>query len=126
MKPPKNVREVAKFLGMTGWYQKFIKDYAVLCEPLYTLKRKKVKIVESEAAQAAFQRIKKLVTEAPVLKLPDFDNNCELFTDARAVGIGAVLTQQSKPIAFASRTLKKEERNYTIIERGNVWLLSGC
>ncbi|GFX35997.1 retrovirus-related Pol polyprotein from transposon opus [Trichonephila clavipes] len=95
MKPPKNNREVSKFLGMTGWYQKFIPRYADICEPLYQLKKK--------------------------------GGEFNLFTDASGVGIGAVLQQNQKPIAFASRTLNKAERNYTVTEReclAVIWALN--
>ncbi|GFW52950.1 retrovirus-related Pol polyprotein from transposon 297 [Trichonephila clavipes] len=83
MKPPKNNREVSKFLGMTE-------------------------------AQDSFDQIKRTLTEAPILQLPNFSEQFNLFSDASGVGIGAVLQQNQKPIAFASRTLNKAERNYTV------------
>ncbi|GFT12686.1 retrovirus-related Pol polyprotein from transposon 297 [Trichonephila clavipes] len=93
MKPPKNNREVSKFLGMTGF----------------------------------FDQIKRTLTEAPILQLPNFSEQFNLFTDASGVGIGAVLQQNQKPIAFASRTLNKAERNYTVTEReclAVIWALN--
>ncbi|GFT84234.1 transposon Tf2-6 polyprotein [Trichonephila clavipes] len=95
MKPPKNNREVSKFLGMTGWI--------------------------------LFDQIKRTLTEAPILQLPNFSEQFNLFTDASGVGIGAVLQQNQKPIAFASRTLNKAERNYTVTEReclAVIWALN--
>ncbi|GFT08549.1 retrovirus-related Pol polyprotein from transposon 297 [Trichonephila clavipes] len=121
MKPPKNNREVSKFLGMTGWYQKFIPRYADICEPLYQLKKGGAKFNWSGEAQDSFDQIKRTLTEAPILQLPNFSEQFNLFTDASGVGIGAVLQQNQKPIAFASRTLNKAERNYTVTERENVW-----
>ncbi|GFT73659.1 retrovirus-related Pol polyprotein from transposon gypsy [Trichonephila clavipes] len=59
-------------------------------------------------------QIKRTLTEAPILQLPNFSEQFDLFTDASGVGIGAVLQQNQKPIAFASRTLNKAERNYTV------------
>ncbi|GFY01371.1 retrovirus-related Pol polyprotein from transposon opus [Trichonephila clavipes] len=97
MKPPKNNREVSKFLGMTG------------------------------EAQDYFDQIKRTLTEAPILQLPNFSEQFNLFTDASGVGIGAVLQQNQKPIAFASRTLNKAERNYTVTEReclAVIWALN--
>ncbi|GFT72249.1 retrovirus-related Pol polyprotein from transposon 297 [Trichonephila clavipes] len=127
MKPPKNNREVSKFLGMTGWYQKFIPRYADICEPLYQLKKKGAKFNWSGEAQDSFDQIKHTLTEAPILQLPNFSEQFNLFTDASGVGIGAVLQQNQKPIAFASRTLNKAERNYTITEReclAVIWALN--
>ncbi|GFY36169.1 retrovirus-related Pol polyprotein from transposon 17.6 [Trichonephila clavipes] len=117
MRPPKNNREVSKFLGMTGWYQKFIPRYADICEPLYQLKKKGAKFNWSGEAQDSFDQIKRTLTEALVLQLLNFSEQFNLFTDASGVGIGAVLQQNQKPIAFASRTLNKAERNYTVTER---------
>ncbi|GFX21979.1 retrovirus-related Pol polyprotein from transposon 297 [Trichonephila clavipes] len=91
MKPPKNSREVSKFLGMVGWYQKFIPKYAGICEPLYRLKKKGAKFNWSTEAQDSFDKIKRALTEAPVLQLPNFTEQFNLFTDASGVGIGAVL-----------------------------------
>ncbi|GFX33474.1 integrase catalytic domain-containing protein [Trichonephila clavipes] len=67
--------------------------------------------------QDSFDKIKRELTEAPVLKLPNFTEQFNLFTDASGVGIGTVLNQNHRPIAFASRTLNKAERNYTVTER---------
>ncbi|GFX33323.1 retrovirus-related Pol polyprotein from transposon 297 [Trichonephila clavipes] len=72
MKPPKNSKEVSKFLGMAGWYQKFIPQYADICEPLYRLKKKGAKLNWSTEAQDYFDKIKRALTEAPVLQLPNF------------------------------------------------------
>ncbi|GFW43383.1 retrovirus-related Pol polyprotein from transposon 297 [Trichonephila clavipes] len=127
MKPPKNNREVSKFLGMTGWYQKFISRYADICEPLYQLMKKGAKFNWSGEAQDSFDQIKRTLTEAPILQLPNFSEQFNLFTDASGVGIGAVLQQNQKPIAFASRTLNKAERNYTVTEReclAVIWALN--
>ncbi|GFW71600.1 retrovirus-related Pol polyprotein from transposon 17.6 [Trichonephila clavipes] len=127
MKPPKNSKEVSKFLGMAGWYQKFIPQYADICEPLYRLKKKGAKFNWSTEAQDSFDKIKRALTEAPVLQLPNFTEQFNSFTDASGVGIGAVLNQNHRPIAFASRTLNKAERNYTVTEReclAVIWALN--
>ncbi|GFW39840.1 retrovirus-related Pol polyprotein from transposon 17.6 [Trichonephila clavipes] len=127
MKPPKSNKEVSKFLGMAGWYQKFIPHYADICEPLYRLKKKEAKFNWSTEAQHSFNKVKRALTEAPVLQLPNFQEQFNLFTDASRVGIGAELNQNHRPIAFASRTLNKAERNYTVTEReclAVIWALN--
>ncbi|GFW59909.1 retrovirus-related Pol polyprotein from transposon 17.6 [Trichonephila clavipes] len=123
MKPPKNSKEVSKFLGIVGWYQKFIlvsevytQIYADICEPLYRLKKKGAKFNWSTEKLNSFDKINRAIIEAPVLQLPNFTEQFNLFTDASGVGIGAVLNQNHRPNAFASRTLNKAERNYTVTE----------
>ncbi|GFX22780.1 retrovirus-related Pol polyprotein from transposon 297 [Trichonephila clavipes] len=117
MKPPRNSKEVSKFLGMSQWYAEFIKNYADLCKPLYNLKRKFKKFLWSIEAHKAFFAIKAAITKAPVLKLPDIKKPFELFTDASSIGLGAVLNQEQRPVVFASRTLSAAVRNYTVTER---------
>ncbi|GFU28942.1 retrovirus-related Pol polyprotein from transposon 297 [Trichonephila clavipes] len=117
MKPPKNNKEMSKILGMAGWYQKFIPHYADICEPLYRLKKKGAKFNWSTEAQDSLNKVKRALTEVPVLQLSNFQEQFNLFTDASGVGIDAVLNQNHRPIAFASKTLNKAKRNYTVTER---------
>ncbi|GFS82416.1 retrovirus-related Pol polyprotein from transposon 297 [Trichonephila clavipes] len=117
MKPPRNFKEVSKFFVMSQWYAIFIKNYADLCEPLYNLKRKLKKFCWSIEVHKAFDVVKAAVTKTPVLKLPDFKQPFELFTDASSIGVGAVLNQEQRPVVFTSRTLSNAERNYTVTER---------
>ncbi|GFY14907.1 retrovirus-related Pol polyprotein from transposon 297 [Trichonephila clavipes] len=117
MKPPRNSKEVSKFLGMSQWYARIIKNYADLCESFHKLKRKfKKRNFWSIDAQKAFDAVNAAITKAPVLKLPDFKKPFELFTDARSKGVGAVLNQEQRAVVFASRTLSAAERNYTVTE----------
>ncbi|GFY21150.1 uncharacterized protein TNCV_3991941 [Trichonephila clavipes] len=97
-----------------GGYQKLISQYADRCEPLYRLKKKGAKFNWSTEAQDYFDKIKRALTEATVLQLPNFTKQFNLFTDASGVGIRAVLNQNHRPIAFVSRILNKAERNYTL------------
>ncbi|GFX49188.1 retrovirus-related Pol polyprotein from transposon 297 [Trichonephila clavipes] len=127
--PPHNSKEVPKFLGMSQWYAKFIKNYADICEPLYNLKRKLKRFIYiwSIEAQKAFDAVKAAIKKAPVLKFPDFKKPFELFTDASSIGVGAVLNQEQRPVVFASRTLSAAEKNYTVTEReclAVVWALN--
>ncbi|GFS99945.1 retrovirus-related Pol polyprotein from transposon 297 [Trichonephila clavipes] len=117
MRPPKNFKEVSKFLRMPQWYSKFIKNYADLCEPLYNLKNKFKRIFWSIEAQKAFDAVKSAITEAPVLKLPDFKKPFDLFTYTSSMGIGTVLNQEQRPVVYASRMLSSADRNYTVTER---------
>ncbi|GFT10490.1 retrovirus-related Pol polyprotein from transposon 17.6 [Trichonephila clavipes] len=91
------------------------------------IKKKGAKFNWSGEAQDSFDQIKRTLTEAPILQLPNFSEQFNYFTDASGVGIGAVLQQNQKPIAFASRTLNKAERNYTVTEReclAVIWALN--
>ncbi|GFX41007.1 retrovirus-related Pol polyprotein from transposon opus [Trichonephila clavipes] len=127
LKPPCYSKEVSKFLGMSQWYAKFIKNYADICEPLYNLKRKLKRFMWSIEAQKAFNAVKVAITKAPVLKFPDFKKPFELFTDASSIGAGAVLNQEQRPVVFASCTLSAAERNYTVTVReclAVVWALN--
>ncbi|GFW98612.1 retrovirus-related Pol polyprotein from transposon opus [Trichonephila clavipes] len=127
MKPSRNSKELSKFLGMSQWYPKFIKNYTDLCEPLYNLKRKLKKFCWSIEVQKALDAVKEAIAKALVLKLPDFKKPFELFTDANSIGVGAVLNQEQRPVVIASRTLSAAERNYTVTEReclAVVWALN--
>ncbi|GFY29023.1 retrovirus-related Pol polyprotein from transposon opus [Trichonephila clavipes] len=127
MKSLRNSKEASKFLGMSQWYAKFIKNYVDLCEPLYNLQRKLKKFIWSIEAQKAFDAVKAAITKAPVLNLPNFKKPFELFTDASSIGVGAVLNQEQRPVVIASRSLSAAKRNYTITEReclAVVWALN--
>ncbi|GFY21240.1 retrovirus-related Pol polyprotein from transposon 17.6 [Trichonephila clavipes] len=104
-----------------------IYTHAEICEPFYQLNIKGAKFNLSTEAQDSFDKIKRTLTEAPVLQLPNFTEQFNLFTDASGVRIGAVLNQNHRPIAFASKTLNKAERNYTVSEReclAVIWALN--
>ncbi|GFW57147.1 transposon Tf2-6 polyprotein [Trichonephila clavipes] len=83
---------------------------------IYQLKKKGAKFNWSTEAQDSFDKIKRALTEAPVLQLPNFTEQFNLFTNACGIGIGALLNQNHRPFAFASRTLNKAKRNYTVTE----------
>ncbi|GFX15000.1 retrovirus-related Pol polyprotein from transposon 297 [Trichonephila clavipes] len=127
MKPTKNSKEVSKFLGMAGWYQKFIPKYADICESLYRLKKKGAKFNWLTEAQDSFDDKTRALTEVPVLQLPNFTEQFNLFSDASGVGIGAVHNQNHRLITLASRIRNKAERNYTVTEReclAVIWALN--
>lgn len=115
---PKSVKEIRAFLGLIGYYRRFIKNFAKIVQP-FTKCLKKGSKIESENFEylQAFHKCKELITNAPILSYPDFEKTFHVTTDASIVAIGGVLSQNNKPIAFYSRTLNSAERNYSTIER---------
>lgn len=100
-----NLKELRGFLGLTGYYRKFIQHYAIISQPLTALLKKGVMFVWTEAAETAFQTLKQALVSAPVLALPNYKLQFTIDTDACDVGIGAVLSQQGHPVAYVSRAL---------------------
>lgn len=106
------VKEVQQFLGLTNFFKKFVQGYSQLTAPLIDLTRKNVPFIWDHHCADAFNDLKPALTTAHVLALPDPKLPYKLVTDSCGFGIGAVLMQESKPIAFYSRKMSKAERNY--------------
>ena len=111
-KPPTNVTEIRSFLGLAGYYRKFVEGFSKLAAPLTKLTRKEEKFVWSEACQQSFDELKRKLTSAPVLTLPLGQDGYTVYCDASRQGLGCVLMQNENVIAYASRQLKKNEKNY--------------
>lgn len=115
---PKTVKAIKSFLSMTGYYRKFIRDYSKVAYPMIRYLKKDVKLnINDPNYINAFQKLKKIITEAPVLKYPDFKRPFQLVTDASLNSLGSVLQQNGHPICFASRTLNEHEKNYSTTEK---------
>ncbi|KAG8499161.1 hypothetical protein CXB51_005577 [Gossypium anomalum] len=110
-KTPKNVTNVRSFLGLAGYYRRFVKDLSMIATPMTRLLQKEVKFEWSDKCQQSFEKLKKL-TEAPVLVQPESGKEFVIYSDASLNGLGCVLMQEGKVIAYASRQLKPHERNY--------------
>ncbi|KAL4312967.1 hypothetical protein GQ457_01G036970 [Hibiscus cannabinus] len=102
---PSNLKDVRGFLGLAGYYRRFIKGFATIAAPISDLLRKSEKFEWTSDAQLAFDNLKLLLSEAPLLGLPCFDKDFVVETDASGVGIGAVLTQDNRLLAYFSQKL---------------------
>ncbi len=108
-------------MGLSGYYRKFIVDYAKLAAPLNYLTKKNVPFVWSEECQHSFACLKDNLMKAPIMAYPNYNNPFTLYTDASSFSVGAVLCQSQsgteRVIAYAGRSLNKSELNYTITEK---------
>jgi hypothetical protein len=102
---PCSVKELRSFLGLSGYYHKFVKNYGVIAKHLTNLLRKGVLYVWTTDTEYAFQTLKAALVSAPVLRLPDFAKQFTVETDASDCGVGAVLLQEGHPISFVSIAL---------------------
>ena len=124
MSTPKTKKDVRTFLGLTGYYRKFIPNYATIATPLTDLTRKTQpnKVDWTAECEMAFSKLKELLTTAPVLQTPDFSKMFIVQTDASERGVGAVLSQvgesgEDKPVAYFSKKLLTREENYSTVEK---------
>ncbi|KAL4309853.1 hypothetical protein GQ457_01G017270 [Hibiscus cannabinus] len=111
-RPPKNVGEVRSFLGLAGYYRRFVKGFSTIALPLTKLLRKDQLFNWSENQQRSFDQLKQALTHAPVLVQPESGKEFTVYSDASHSGLGCVLMQNENVVAYASRQLKPHELNY--------------
>ncbi|KAG8499252.1 hypothetical protein CXB51_005763 [Gossypium anomalum] len=111
-KPPKKVTEVRSFLGLAGYYRRFVNGFSIIAAPMTRLLQKDVKFEWTEECQQSFEELKKLLTEAPVLVQPESSKEFVVYSDASLNGLECVLMQEGKVVAYALRQLKPHEKNY--------------
>ncbi len=120
--PPKSVPALRSFLGLASYYRKFIKNFAKIAAPLTNLLKKSAVTYEwEEACDETFGTLKGILVKAPVLKLPDFDKEFEIHSDASDFAIGGVLVQEGRPVAFESKKLGETERRWPTHEKRCGW-----
>ncbi|GJS38221.1 putative reverse transcriptase domain-containing protein [Tanacetum coccineum] len=112
-KAPRTPTEVRSFLGLAGYYRRFIKNFSKIAKSLTILTQKSKTFDWGEEHELAFQTLKDKLCNAPVLALPDGPEDFVVYCDASGIGLGCVLMQRGKVIAYASRQLKIHEKNYT-------------
>ncbi|GKF32196.1 putative reverse transcriptase domain-containing protein [Tanacetum coccineum] len=105
--------EISQFLGLAGYYRRFIEGFSKIAKSLTELTQKIKKYIWGKDQELAFQLLKQKLCEAPILALPEGNDDFVVYCDASHQGLGAVLMQREKVIAYASRQLKPNEENYT-------------
>nr|GEZ38045.1 putative reverse transcriptase domain-containing protein [Tanacetum cinerariifolium] len=109
---PKSPMEIRQFLGVAGYYRRFIKGSLKIAKPMTKLTQKKVKFEWGDKQEAAFQLLKQKLCSAHILALPEGSEDFIVYCDASNKGLGAVLMQREKVISYASRQLKIHKKNY--------------
>ena len=121
---PTSRKELARFLGMAGYYRNFCLNFSEIAAPLTNLLSKKVKFVWTDDCQLAFDKVKLLLQKSPVLKSPDY----ELIIDSSDVGTGSVLVQEASdgldhPVSYFSKKFLKYQKNYSVVEKETLGLV---
>jgi hypothetical protein len=111
-KPSTIVHQVRSFLGLAGYYCRFIPDFSKIVKPITSLLKNDTKFNWSSRCNEAFEKLKVLLTTAPVLAQPDIEKPFDVYCDALGSGLGCVLMQEGRVIAYASRQLHRHEEHY--------------
>ncbi len=109
---PTTQTEVRGFLGLAGYYRKFVEGFSSIARPMTQLLKKDKKFEWTPKCEESFQELKKRLVTAPVLTMPDITKNFDVYCDASKLGLGCVLMQEGKVIAYFSRQLRPHEENY--------------
>jgi len=104
--------EIKSYLGLAGYYRRFVQDFAEIAAPLTKLLRKEEKYILTEECNVAFETLKEKLITTPILKTPSGTGGMVIYSDASGKGLGCVLMQHGHVIAYAFRQLKPQERNY--------------
>ncbi|GJX47063.1 putative reverse transcriptase domain-containing protein [Tanacetum coccineum] len=115
---PTTPTEIHQFLGLASYYRRFIEGFSKIAKSLTELTQKNKKYIWGKDQESAFQLLKQKVYEALILALPKGNDDFDVYYDASHQGLGAVLMQREKVIAYASRQLKPNEENYTTHDLG--------
>ncbi len=119
--PLKSMPTLRSFLGLASYYRKFIKNFAKMTTPLINLLKKSARIYEWDGAcDEAFETLKGILVKAPVLKLPNFDKDYEIHSDASDFAIAGILMQEGKLVAFESKKLSETKRRWLTHEK-EIW-----
>jgi hypothetical protein len=111
-KRPASVTEIQSFLGLAGYYRRFIEGFSKMVRPMTTLLQKDKKFEWTNACERSFCELKRRLTTASILVLPDIHKDFTIYCDVSRQGLGCVLIQEERVIAYASRQLKAHEQNY--------------
>jgi hypothetical protein len=114
---PKTITQVRSFLGLAGFYRRFVKDFSTIAAPLHELTKKGVDFHFGKVHHESFDALKDKLTHAPLLQLPNFDKTFELECDASGIGIGGVLMQDGKPVAYFSEKITGPVLNYSTYDK---------
>jgi hypothetical protein len=109
---PMSVGDIQSFLGLARYYQRFIDGFSKTSKPMIELLKKDTKFEWTFACKASFQELKKRLTTAPILVMPDMEKSFSIYCDASGQGLGCVLMLDGHMVAYASRQLRKHEAHY--------------